>query len=471
MRSLYVFMSLALFCLQCIVAMAETPTPKLIISLPVTAASAGSVLVGTVQMMPPSPLKHVTVLLTPSDSSLVLSVNSVDLQGAVPQTFRVTVGNISAQTSEVITASWTGGVAAASLAVTPIALSGIVLSTASGSGVNLITGVVQLAGPAPYGGVHVTLTSSSGEVDVPYDLFIPAGSDTSAPFSLSPRTYTTPINAVITASVPIGNTVSTKTAIVTVSPRANIIAVIPAGTTVYVTPPAALSSETLKDGDFINFSVVADVKLPLISGDPTSDVEVFTKTSPVICQVMSVCHSKGVLHSGSLTIRLISVESADGTQVPVSTDQSQYDMSRLTGRDPVIEDRERSGQRFIYRNPDRFTVSRYGANGPSSIQTNKEFDVQNNSIPPPGTQTLVHGRTDSTAVAAAVLTVAATYGLTTINKSGGSVDALALGTAVTNSSFSTLFTGVPATLPPGIAFAVQTTEPTPIQVHNPLIGQ
>jgi len=406
--------------------------PLLLIALSSSALTGGSQATGTVTL-PPTATKPETVALTASNQSVSIEPQTLTVSPGVPYPFVLSTDTTPDLESVVITGHCADYSGSAIVNIMAPQLSRIILSTNSGSSNDTVTGVVQLTGPAPPGGEIIALETSNPAVEVnPPTVTVDHGTDLSAPFQLSTTDLRTIASTIVSASIHYKYITSNIATPVSVSAVSTSSYVLPPGTVIYVTTPEGVSSEHAKLGDIILFTVATDVYGQLTS-DPSSRAIIIPRGNPVLGRVRYVVHSKGILQHGRLAVEIDQVEAIDGSLLDVTVSNAEYALPQDKKRQSEIKDVTKNGE----------------------------------------THAVITGRTDSTLVPAVILSLGATYALTTINVSTGvsSVDVLGLAAIATSGNFNTLFGGVPATLPAGVTFAVQTTEPDSIQVRNPIAGE
>ena len=188
------------------------------VSLSAATMTGGTVLgSNTIVLANPAPTGGLIFNLTstnPTDASVPASV-TVPPGATVSGTFTITAAQVSSQTSPTIYATLSGvgsAIAYATITVRPPSLSSVVLSAGSLVGGQSTTGnTVNLASPAPGGGVTVNLTSSKNNlVTVPASVIVPANA-ISAPFSITTGNVSAQSSVTITASVGVSGTSVTGT--------------------------------------------------------------------------------------------------------------------------------------------------------------------------------------------------------------------------------------------------------------------
>jgi len=195
-----------------------TPPPLPTVSsltLNPTSVTGGSSSAGTVTLSGPAPSGGAVVSLSSSNPIAAMIPSSVTVAaGATSATFTVSTNPVGTSTSATISASYGGVTRTASLAVTSATLSSLTLNPTNVTGGSSAVGTVTLSGPAPSGGVVVTLSSNNVLVaNTPSSVTVPAGS-TSASFSIT----TLPVLLQTTVRISASYRAKTLSANLTVSP-------------------------------------------------------------------------------------------------------------------------------------------------------------------------------------------------------------------------------------------------------------
>ena len=163
----------------------------------------------------PAPTGGATVTITVGSGPASAPATVQVAAGATTADFTVTTTAVTAAATASITAAYGGGSRSATLTVTPppavIAPMSLTLNPSAVAGGASSVGTVTLNGPAPTGGVAVTLSSSSPAVTVPSSVTVPAGA-VSATFPITTAPVATQVAATLTATL---NGVS-QTAVLTV---------------------------------------------------------------------------------------------------------------------------------------------------------------------------------------------------------------------------------------------------------------
>ena len=178
----------------------------------------GNSATGTVTLSAAAPAGGMVVTLSDNSAAATVPASVTVPAGATSATFAITTTSVTAATSATISATAGGVTRSATLAVNPAAaavtVSGVSLSPASVTGGNTSQGTVTLSGPAPSGGMVVTLASNNtAAATVPASVTVPAGA-TSATFTVSSKAVTASTSVLISAT---GGGV-TRSATLTVNP-------------------------------------------------------------------------------------------------------------------------------------------------------------------------------------------------------------------------------------------------------------
>ena len=154
-----------------------------------------------------------TVTLTAAAPSggIVISLSSNNAAASVPATVAISAGNTAAQFSiktlavsgtlnASITASFGAITKTAGIAIIPAALTGLTLSPTQVDGFTTSTGTVTLSGPAPSGGITVSISSDNYFTAwVPDSVTVAAGSNTGT-FTVNTLPFFFDLTANITAT-------------------------------------------------------------------------------------------------------------------------------------------------------------------------------------------------------------------------------------------------------------------------------
>ena len=156
---------------------------------------------GTVTLNGPAPTGGSVVSLSSSNISVANVPATVTvLSGNTSATFTIATTPVSTSTSVTISALYGGVNRSSTLTVNRPALMSISSSPATIVGGNTSTGTVTLSGPAPGGGVVVSLSSSNTSVArVPANATVPAG-NTSANFTITTSAVTSSRSVTISAN-------------------------------------------------------------------------------------------------------------------------------------------------------------------------------------------------------------------------------------------------------------------------------
>jgi hypothetical protein len=123
------------------------------------------------------------VKLSSNLSNVVVPASVTVPAGALSATFKATTTAVSTQKVATVTAKLGTATESATITINPPTLVSLSLNPTAVVGGKTSTGTVTLSGPAPTGGMKVSLTSSAGAATVPASVTIPAGK-TSATFTV-----------------------------------------------------------------------------------------------------------------------------------------------------------------------------------------------------------------------------------------------------------------------------------------------
>ncbi|HEU4752475.1 MAG TPA: hypothetical protein VFU47_05145, partial [Armatimonadota bacterium] len=186
----------------CEAAGASAPPPPTAalagISVSPGTVTGGSSASGTITLATASSA-DVTVTLSASGPASVPRSVTIPA-GAARATFSFSTAAVPADTEIVLTASLNGASRTADLAVLPPGFSAFSVSPAAVVGGRTATGTLTLSGPAPQGGLSVTLMANSPAARLPATVTIPAGSR-SATFSIATTAVRKATAVLVTARV------------------------------------------------------------------------------------------------------------------------------------------------------------------------------------------------------------------------------------------------------------------------------
>ncbi len=154
----------------------------------------------TVTLNAIAPAGGAVVTLSSSDPGVTVPASVTVAAGAtVSPTFTITTSPVAANVAIIIIATYGGTPVNATLTVLPPSPSAVTLSPASTLGGTSTTGnTVTLNGPAPAGGLVVTLSSNNPAATVPVSVTVAAGATVSPTFSIS--TSAVAVNTPVTIS-------------------------------------------------------------------------------------------------------------------------------------------------------------------------------------------------------------------------------------------------------------------------------
>ncbi len=174
-----------------------------IASLTLSSASivGGGTLVGTLHLNKAAATGGETVSVVIEGPNATAPYAVTVPAGSSSASFVVSTTPVTVQSVVGITAAVGTSFRSASLQINPAVLTSLQLSPSSVAGGTGASGTVKLNGPAPTGGLRVTLSSSSPDATVPSSVLIPAGAS-SATFAIATAKVTATTKATITATLP-----------------------------------------------------------------------------------------------------------------------------------------------------------------------------------------------------------------------------------------------------------------------------
>jgi len=175
----------------------DAPTVAAVSLNPAT-VTGGSSSTGTVTLNGPAPSVGTVVSLASGSADAKVPATVTVAAGQTSATFTVTTFAVSGTVNATITATHASVSQSAVLTIDAPVLNGLSLNPTTVTGGSSSTGTVTLNGPAPAGGLVVSLSSSSADATVPTSVTVPAGK-TSASFTITTITYPGLVKATITA--------------------------------------------------------------------------------------------------------------------------------------------------------------------------------------------------------------------------------------------------------------------------------
>lgn len=158
----------------------------------------GSPSTGTVTLSSPAPAGGISITLSEASPAVSVPANVTVPAGMSSATFTATTTAVSTSAAVTITAAYGAVEKSASLTVTPPVLNALTLNPTSVKGGATSQGTITLSGPAPSGGLAVTLSDNSSYASEPASVTIPAGS-TSAAFTVTTSVVTSSRTVTISA--------------------------------------------------------------------------------------------------------------------------------------------------------------------------------------------------------------------------------------------------------------------------------
>jgi hypothetical protein len=187
------------------------------LSLNPASVVGGNSSTGTVTLSGPAPSGGLVVTLSDNSTAATVPSSVTVPAGATSASFTITTTSVTAATSATISAAAGGVTRSATLTVNPapatVSVSGISLNPTSVTGGSPSQGTVTLSGPAPSGGLVVTLSDNSTAATVPASVTVPAGA-TSASFTVTTSVVTASTSVLVSAT----GGGATRSATLTVTP-------------------------------------------------------------------------------------------------------------------------------------------------------------------------------------------------------------------------------------------------------------
>jgi hypothetical protein len=180
---------------------------------------------GTVTLSAAAPAGGLVVTLSDNSAAVTVPASVTVAAGATSASFTITTTSVTAPTSATISATAGGVTRSATLTVNPVpatvSVSGVSLNPTSVTGGNTSQGTVTLSGPAPSGGLVVTLSDNSAAVTVPASVTVAAGA-TSANFTVTTSVVTASTSVLVSAT---GGGVTRSATLAVTPPQADTVAV------------------------------------------------------------------------------------------------------------------------------------------------------------------------------------------------------------------------------------------------------
>jgi len=210
---------------------------------------------GTVTLAGPAPAGGISVSLQSNSSAATVATSVSVAANATSATFPVTTVAVAGSTPVTITASYNNVSVTATLTVNPPALSAVSVNPTSVVGGSPSTGTVTLTGPAPTGGILVSLQSNNSAVTVPTSVTVLANTS-SITFQATTVAVSSSTPVTITATYASVN----QTATLTVTPK-SLLAIDKT-----VTKDNASSSKTIVTAAFTT-SAANELLLAFVAAD------------------------------------------------------------------------------------------------------------------------------------------------------------------------------------------------------------
>jgi hypothetical protein len=154
-----------------------TVEPPVLLSVSVnpTTVGGGATATGTATLSGSAPTGGLAIELSSNNGAAVVPVKVTILTGKSSGTFTVKTGGVTSQTAAKITGSLNGNSESCTLTIKPVGLAALTFSPARVAGGGTSTGTLTLNGPAPAGGLVVSLSGGASYALAPQSVTIAAG--------------------------------------------------------------------------------------------------------------------------------------------------------------------------------------------------------------------------------------------------------------------------------------------------------
>ena len=265
---------------------------------------------GTATLQGIAPTGGTTVSLTSGNAIATVPGSVTVSAGSSSATFSVTTTPVASSTSAVITATLGNGTSTASLTISAPSPSTLTLNPTTVEGGFPSVGMVTLNGPAPTGGIVLSVSSNSLSATVPSSVTVAAGA-TTATFSIPTSVVTQTVASII--SVSLGTT--TLTASLSITPEAiSTVSVSPAsviaggtstGTVTLVGPSPTGGTTVALSSTSGSATVPTSVQIP--AGSTSGTFNITTGNVSQTTQASINATFNQVLKSTTLTINPVTV--------------------------------------------------------------------------------------------------------------------------------------------------------------------
>ena len=290
------------------------PVPAGLTLSPIS-VTGGTALTGTLTLTGAAPSAGSVVSLTSSSASASVPATVTVPSGAASANFIVTTAAVAKVALATITAANLGTPATAQLTINPAAFVNFTLNPSSVPAGLPSTGTLTLSGPAPSGGLTVTLGSSSTSASVPGTVTIAAGL-ASATFTISTFGVAATVQATISAKL--GGTTLTATltinpaslASITLNPSSVTGGAFSNGTVTLTAPSASGGTVVSLRSNSANAVVPASVMVPggsISAGFSVSTLPVSSTVDAVISGSANGGYATATLAINPPTVQSLSV--------------------------------------------------------------------------------------------------------------------------------------------------------------------
>ncbi|MGJ5817302.1 S8 family serine peptidase [Paludibaculum fermentans] len=370
---------------------------------PLSVAGGKPLTSAVVKLDSPAPAGGAVVQLTSSDPSVQVPATVTIPAGATTSAnITITTSVVNAATQVILTATYAGVSKAATITLTPLAISGFTLPASIAGGKPITTALLSITAPAPAGGLAISLSSSDPAVAPPATVTVPAGTTSSGFFTIPTTSVSTATSVIVTATL--GGVAKTAT--------------------VLVKPPALLtftaSPATVSGGKTITS---ASVTLDGPAG-PSGAVIVLSSSDPSVTPPATVTVPSGATTSGNFTMTTSNVSVSTPVTVTATFAGATKTVS-LTVKPPALISFVANPLTVIGGKPvTSASVTLDGPAGPSgALVTLVSSDP---SVTPPATITVPAGATTSASFAMPTTSVSTATAVTVTASYAGISKAVAL---------------------------------------------
>lgn len=308
------------------------------VTLYASSVTGGVSVTGYVSLTAPAPPGGISVSMS-SDRGAASVPTTVNVTSGYSYAyFTVTTTPVSAQILATISGSYQGTTKTAALTLLPPQPYYLSLNPNSVIGGSTSTGTVTLTGPAPAGGLSVSLSSSNGAAQVPATTVVSAG-QSSGTFIVTTSAVASPVQATIGASAN-GSTVNATLTVLPVPALASL-ALNPATVTggAYVTGTVTLTSPAPANGVTVSLSsdsasATPPASVTVYGGNTSSNFSIATQPVIAVTTASLSASYNGVTKTAALTINPAALSGLTVYPNPITGGNQANGTVLLTGPAP-----------------------------------------------------------------------------------------------------------------------------------------